>query len=343
MSLEALVLLVAFLGLLALPLMPGFRELWRPRDNQPIDIDPNATANPREAGLSFRQLVRPLLAPAGAAAPAPSPLDAARPTPYEVHQDLRVPPDARRPVRLLALGGAEIGDRADLADVYVDGPVRAGADVRFSALAAEGDLTLGARCVVEEWVDTETTAWIGPGCELGRSASAGRELHLGAGCVFRRLWGLPISTETAAAGEAMPEAAPGRPGLRTIDDVVVWAGRRLTLPAGLVLERDLVVYGEVEVGAGSVIRGTIKAHGAIQLAEGVQVDANLICRRDVRIAGGARIGGNVVAEGDVFIGPGTQIGQKDGFKSVYATGRVTLSADVLVFGRVVAERGGSVA
>jgi hypothetical protein len=256
----------------------------------------------------------------------------------EVLAELRLPAGAKAPPLLRVLGEAEVGERARLRDLYVQGNARLGPGVRVRALAADGDLALGPGCVVEDWIDTEATAWVGPRCDLGRSASAAKELHVSDGCTFRRLWGLPVTVAGPAAAASAPAVRPDM----TIEDFVLWAGRRLTLPPGLVLERDLVVHGEVLVGAGAVIRGSLKAHGAIHLGQGAQVEANVIGRRGIHIEGGTRIGGCVYAEGDVFIGPGAQVGRPQGFKSVYSAGHVTLAPDVLVFGWVVAQRGGAV-
>jgi predicted acyltransferase (DUF342 family) len=329
-TLEAGLLLLAFLGLLALPLVPGLRELLRPRDDRPTELDLLATVDPREAGTRLRQALAG--AEAGGAGRAGPPV-------AEVLAELRLPAGAKAPPLLRVLGEAEVGERARLRDLYVQGNARLGPGVRVRALAADGDLALGSECVVEDWIDTEATAWVGRRCDLGHSASAAKGLHVGEGCTFRRLWGLPVTVDASAS---TVWSAPAGRGDMTIEDFVLWAGRRLTLPPGLVLERDLVVHGEVLVGAGAVIRGSLKAHGAIHLGEGVQVEANVIGRRGIHIERGTRIAGCVYADGDVFIGPGAQVGRPQGFKSVYSAGHVTLAPDVLVFGWVVAERGGAV-
>jgi len=341
MSVEVLLLILLFLGLLALPMLPGCRELWRPRDNRPLEIDQNATMNPREPALAFRRGLASLVEVAASDLPFRAPGDGAGGRPYEIHRELHLAPGARTPALLIALGAAEVGDAATLGDLYVQGEARLGAAVRLRAVAADGDLVLGRDSSVENWIDTEGSAWIGPRCDLGRSASAVKSLTLGAGCTFRRLWGLPVSTEGPARPPAGGTAAG--PGEQRIDDALLWAGRRLTVPSGLTVERDLVVHGEVRVGAGNLIRGSIKAYGELHLDEGVRVEGNLICRRGIHIAGDATIRGHVYAEGDVAVGPGTRVGDATGFKTIYATGRIELAPDVLVFGWIVAERAGIVA
>jgi hypothetical protein len=345
MSVEGLLLIVLFLVLLALPLVPGIRELVRPRDDRPLEIDVDATLDPRQAGRSFRERLAPLRARAGNEAPFHGPVDPERPSgdTYEVQRDLLLPPEGRGPSISIVLGKADVGERARLGDLYVRGNARLGAGVRLRALAADGDLVLGPGCFVEQWLDTDGVAHVGPGSQLGRQASAAAGLHLGPGCSFRRLWGLPISTEAIGRAPEREAAPPPAEAGAKLDEVVVWVGRRLTVPRGLNLDRDLVVHGEVRVSSHSHVRGSIKAYGRLHLAVGVEVDGNLICRRSIQIDGQAQIRGNVFAEGDIVIGPGSRIGQEGGFKSVYALGRVELAADVQVFGWIVAERAGVVA
>jgi cytoskeletal protein CcmA (bactofilin family) len=342
-STEVLLLILLFLGLLGLPMLPGCLELWRRRDSRPIEIDQEATVNPREPGLAFRRGLASLVEVADTDLPVRAPIDRAGGQTYEVHRELRLGPGARIPALLIALGAAEVGDAATLGDLYVRGEARLGAAIRLRALAVDGDVVLGQDSRVENWIDTEASARIGPRCDLGRSATAVKGLTLGAGCTFRRLGGLPVSTEGPArppAGATLVE--PGEPAERRIDDALLWAGRRLTVPSGLTVDRDLIVHGEVRVGAGNVVRGSIKAYGGLHLDEGVRVEGNLICRRDIRIAGDATIRGNVYAEGDVAVGRGTRVGDATAFKTVYAAGRIELAPDVLVFGWIVADHAGMV-
>ena len=344
MTVEGLLLIVLFLALLAFPLVPGIRELVRPRDDRPLEIDVDATLDPRQPGRSFREGLASFRARAGSEVPFRGTVDLERPSgeAYEIHGDLLVAPDEHGPALMIALGKADVGERARLGELYVQGDGRLAAGVRVRAVATDGDLRLGPACVVEQWLDVEGTADVGARCDLGRQASAAGRLHLGGGCSFRRLWGHPVSTETdGSASERMDTATPDEPGTK-LDDVVMWTGRRLSVPRGLTLDRDLVVHGDVHLSAGAHVRGSVKAYGRLHLATGVKVDGNLICRRSIAIDGQAEIRGNVFSEGDVVIGPGTTIGAPGGFKSVYALGRVELAAAVQVYGWIVSEGAGVV-
>lgn len=344
MSVEGLLLIALFLALLVLPLMPGIRELVRPRDDRPLEIDMDATVDPRQLGRSFRQRLTPLRERMAGETAYRGPADPERPSgeAYELHGELLLPPGAQASSLTIVLGRADIGARARLGDLYVRSGGRLGADVRVRALAADGDLLLGSGCVVEQWLDVEGAADVGAGCRLGHQASVTGRLRMGAGCSFRRLWGFPVTTGAdGPTADRVDGPPPDGDGAR-LDDAVMWVGRQLTMPSDFNLDRDLVVHGAVRVGAGNRVRGSIKAYGRLHLGPGVEVDGNLICRRSIQIDGRANIRGNIFAEGDIVIGPGTTVGQEGGFKSVYAVGRVELAADVRVFGWIVTESTGVV-
>ena len=74
------------------------------------------------------------------------------------------------------------------------------------------------------------------------------------------------------------------------------------------VKSDLVVTGELRVGAGTRIVGCVKSHGDLYLAEGVAVDGSVVAGRDLSVGRGCDIRGPVVAERDGRIEAGTQVG-----------------------------------
>ena len=186
MNVEGLLLIALFLALLALPLVPGIRELVRPRDDRPLEIDVDATLDPRQPGRSFREGLAPFRARAGSEVPFRGPMDLERPSgdAYEVHRDLVLPAGGHGPALTIVLGKADVGERARLGELYVQDDGRLAAGVRVRAVATDADLRLGPACVVEQWLDVEGTADVGAGSKLGHQASAAGELRLGAGAPF---------------------------------------------------------------------------------------------------------------------------------------------------------------
>lgn len=330
MSLELLGLLFLLVLLGVLPLLGGMIESRRPRDDQPLSIQTDFLEEPRRIGLEFRKKLD---------------LSLAGTKPERLHceildslLELHLPARTHKSGLLVAFGNVKIGPDSQIAEAYVRGNVRFEKNVRVKALACDGEVVLAPGCRVEHWLDAEGDIWGGEYCKLGLSASSTRMLYLNLGCSFKRLWGLPIST--AAFVYSMEDTQDK--GMLTIQDAVVWGHQSLSLPPNFTLERDVVTYGDIRIGAGSVIQGSVKAYGSIYVGEGAEVKGNLIARKNIHIAKGGQIDGNLFAEGDIFIAPCVKIGQPTSFRSVYSARRVMLSSGIQIFGWIVAEHGGHV-
>jgi len=320
--------------LLALPFLPGLRELRQPKDAEPIRIDESFTRDPRFFGNSLREKLAPFLEGLPEL-PARLAIELRRPETLAVYADLRVPEGAHEDALVVALGVAVLERGARLDETWIRGDADVGPGAHVRALACDGQATLREGARILRWIDVEGHLLAEAGSDLGLSASAAGAVRLSPGCAFRRIWGRPVFVR----GEAVRPAPDER---LTIEDEVVWGRTRLSLPPGFHLEKDVVALTEVRIGRGAVLSGTIKAHGPIVLGEGVRVRGHLISRKRIEIGSGARIFGNVFAEGDVDIGSGAHVGRKGGTKTVYSGGRVRIGPGAAVLGWLIAERGGHV-
>ncbi|MGH2819190.1 MAG: hypothetical protein ACRDJ5_00905, partial [Actinomycetota bacterium] len=298
--------------------------------------------DPRHFAQAFRALLDPHIEETEGPLPVRREIRLRRPEVLEVHEVLALADGESRTSIQASLGDAEIGAGVRLGELHIRGAARIGSSARLRGLACDGELELGSGSSIDRWVDAEGDAFIGSDCDLGVSASSAGVLRLGPGCVFQRLWGAPISTADFAepgtlGSEPLPVEHP------SLEDSVVWGRRWMSLPVGTLLQRDLVIHGDLHIARDCVIEGSIKAHGSIFMAEGVKVGGSVISRRRIHLSGGTEIEGNVFAERDLFIGPNTRIGRYGHHKSAYSSGVVTLSKGVLVFGWLFAERGGKVA
>ncbi|MGH2827065.1 MAG: hypothetical protein ACRDKF_08855 [Actinomycetota bacterium] len=337
---ETLILGGAFLSLLLLPFLPGVIEMKRPRDDEPLPVVHDNAKDPRFFATAFKRMLIPLLDEANDL-PAIVEIQLRRRERLEIHDELLVPSKERRRGILAAKSHAVVEPAAELDEVYAAGNARLESGARVRALACEGSLLVEQGCKIGRWIDAEEAATIGKDCDLGVSASSGGRLTLEAGCTFQRLWGLPIATSPAVIEDdaVTPITRAAEAGL---PDSVVWGREWLSIPSGMTVSRDIVVYGDLEIGAGCVIRGSIKAHGKVDLGEGAQVQGNLISRKAVTVGRRARVHGNLFAEGDVTVSAGAKIGRPGRFKGLYTSTTVSLQAGVTVYGWVVAERGGKV-
>jgi len=331
------VALLVGLGILlvAVPFLPGVRELRRPRDAEPNRIDETFTRDPRFFGNSLREKLAPFLEGLPELPVVRLAVELRRPETLAVYTELHVPEGAHEDALVVALGAATLERGTRLEEMWIRGDADVGPGAQLRALACDGQVTLGAGARILRWLDVEGNLLAEAGSDLGLSASAAGAVRLSPGCTFRRIWGRPVFVR----GEPTETAPDER---LTIEDEVVWGRTRLSLPPGFTLDRDLVSLTEVRIGAGASVSGTIKAHGPIFLGEGARVRGHLISRKGVVIGRGARIFGNVFAEGDVELGPGAHVGRKGGTKTVYAGGRVRIGPGGAVLGWLIAERGGRV-
>jgi len=328
-----IVAMVVTCVLAVMPFVPGALELARPRDDQRLEIEQGYVRDPRFFGRSFRHKLAPAIAHAGSALPYRSSIQLHRPERFEVRRDLFVPAGGSIGGVVVALGDADVGRGAKVGDCYATGGVTVTDRATLRALACDGFATLGQDVRIGRWIDAAQDILVGERCDLGQSLSAGGNVRLREHCTFRRLWGRPIETEAPHA------AAPITP---TIEDVVVFGAKGLSLPRNTVLDQDLVVRGALQIGANSVIRGDIKAHKSIIIQPGVRIEGNVVTRGDLTIAGDVEIMGNIFSERDISIGSRSRIGSADAYKSVYAAGSARLRDRVTVFGWIIAEVGGSV-
>lgn len=333
MSSPLLLSAIGLVFILALPLMPGLVELLNPRDDEPLAIDQTYARDPRFFGRSLRAKLRPFVERAKASLPYREEIKLRRPEMLEVHRDLQLPARSKSSSILATIGLLEIGGGSRLGELYAQHAATVAPGATIRSLACDGDVFIGDDCNVLRWADAEGDVSCGERCELGQSVSAAGVLCVRQGSLFHRLWGLPITTIASVS----PLRSP-----RSIDDVVVFGERGLSLPPGCALERDLVVRGELRVGAGSTIRGNIKAHGAVVVERGSKIEGNVVARQSVTIAEEVAIEGSVFSEGDVTVGSHTRIGDRGAFKTLYSLGQVSFGDDVTVFGWVVAERGGRI-
>jgi hypothetical protein len=333
---EGIGLLAVFAGLLAGPLVPGLQELRHPRDRGPLDLEIPGDRR-RAPGTAFRARLRALAERAGDPLPVRVPLGGRRARWVEVHASLRVPAGGRADRLLVVRGEAHLGEASRAGRLWVQGDARLGPRGRVRALAGDGNVVLEAGAIVEVWCEARGTLHAGSGARLGLAAAAGRALVLERGVTFARLEGSPVAT--VARSDDAPVGRPAGPDL-VIDDGVVWARGRLSLPRGAVIGHDVVVHGDLRIGDGTEIRGNVKCHGDVAIGDGAHVAGHVTSRRHVHLGPRARVDGHVVAGGTVTAARGVAIGRREASAGLHAGGRVRLGPEVRVYGRVTTGAGG---
>jgi cytoskeletal protein CcmA (bactofilin family) len=341
--------LAATVGWIALPLLPAFRELTRPRDASPLDAVGQDSADLTYFADSFRQFVAQqgfVTAAEGTLLPDGRMLArlAAAATPDAAALDARCG-------LLLAEPGAGLpAGRACGVEVYGAGDLVLGERSTARAAFAEGQLTLAPQSTTVRWAHGERALTAGDGAVLlGRASSRG-PVALGREVQFERILAPYIVVGAASAAPTSLarngwERSQTLPVYRLARAAAVLASQHwlvdddLVIPNGHRFRGSLVVRGTITIGAGCEIRGSLKGHRAVAIGVGAVVTGAVASRRDIVLGVDARVHGPVIAEGRVTLRRRASVGQPTAPASVSAE-HIELETGAEVFGSVAARLSG---
>lgn len=315
-------LLAANAALLLLPMLPALRE-WRRTAPKPLSIPEDDEAGIEYFAASFRQRLAAdwnndpffLTSPSASAQPGQLAM------PADSMASMLIPAAhlgryrIARPGTLIdgpnasgsALEPVLVGDAIEIAegkdylgDIYARSSLRGCGRNIIRAVLCDGDIALGPGSGILRWAHARNLC-IGKGSRVPGRISALSTITLGTGCRFERVKAPVIDlgpqrarpSSAAAVGEAArlvaSEArheAPDEPdGMQWHRDTARWTSDGdIDLPAGSVLDGDLIVRGNVTLGAACTILGSIKSY------------------RDVIIGSGSVIEGSCFARGKIALG-----------------------------------------
>ena len=212
-----------------------------------------------------------------------------------------------------------------------DTRIRAGTTLR--AVASEGRLRIEKDSVLGRWADAEEDVEVEDGVYLGVSLTSAKNIHIGTGCRFRRLFGRAVSFGTLKIKPRY--TTPPKDGGRYFDPVY-----RTEQDLPNLLEGDVVFTGHRVIPAATAIEGSVKGHGSVHVGRGTSINGNLFSNGDVVLEQNVFVAGNIFSQENVLIGPGCQIGTPNRVKSVIARKRIVVSEGAVVYGYLSCERGG---
>ena len=108
----------------------------------------------------------------------------------------------------------------------------------------------------------------------------------------------------------------------------------IDLPRNVEIMDDISIQGSVEIGALSTLHGRVRATGDVEIGEGTLIEGEVFAGGDCRAARETTFGDVIQAYGNVELQEGCRVGL-----SVAARGRVTLTGNVTVLGRIEAGQG----
>ena len=345
----------------------GLREWLRPWDDAPLPIDVEYVRVENYLGASFRAKMQQWLAaahPNGAVTPdspvrlrlGPPPgqrlltLPAGRFESQHEHDELVYCEGD------LALAGGSIFHK----EIYCRGNFETEASVRLRAVAADGDVILGADNHVERWVDAQRKVFLRSGSVIGSRVSSLESVELERRVSVQSVYAPLIVTpgyHPIPNGAASPEleaapAMPATPAGTTPALPPYLEGSRcsplapdtwlvqgdLNLVSDSRVECNLVVKGSLHSGSDCYFAGDLKAAG-VKLGSRNQVLRNLVSEGSLEVGEASFLAQSVVAETNMRLGPGVRVGRPDSPGVVSAGGEVVLEENVAICGKATARRG----
>lgn len=329
--------IVLSLVALAVPLLPALLELRFARDARPLGIIQGHNGDVRRFARAFRAVVRRRL----------------QQRTHDTSDDFQIlqkahqtnaPDEASTPAKeqaIIALGPMVFPEAFTLAhEVYGRHDISTGRYNHFRAILAEGDLTLHSHTTVTRWAHADCVS-IGPKTVLPGRVSARRRIVVDPSSCFARLHApliqfgarrvSPHPTSTEATKPHAPLVRRARRQRRRI------IGAPVTLPAGAVVTRDLIVRGPLNIGANCRIEASIKAHGLVTVGNRTHISGSIVSTDDIDVGREVEVGGSVIAEGFVIIRQDSVIGTPGALSSITAE-HIQLKRGVRVHGSVWARQ-----
>jgi len=345
-----LLIFIAFLVLLLIPLLPGLREIIKPKDASPLFIKMDYAKDPRYFDRAFKKILENALQ-VDTETPGIKHVRLNKDEEVELCES-RFVPESSSIENILYVKKTFVTDKKVRLkkEVYVRGSSLIGEENHLRALAGDGDINIGNRTVVLRWIGTSGNIIIQDECRLGIFCSCDGELNIGKGCFFKALYGKPIMTYGTTSiepdrqennQESHSQEIPEE--VRSIEDLVWYSSAKyLSIPTGTKVEKDFVVKHNLILRKSCFVKGSLKAYGNIILEEGVTVDGNIFSEQEIIIGPDCTVTGDIFSQGYVQVGHGFYLGKTASIKSLIGKKGVQLTGKVVIYGYVLTEGQGKV-
>lgn len=332
-----LIVFILFIALLLLPFIPGILELIKKEDSEPLFISMDYTRNPRYFGKSFKMLLN-RAASGLTLSPGFHDVKLSKNEKLEITESIDIPDKMEINHLLYVTGNFISGSHALFSkEVYVNGTAIIGANNIVQAMIGLGNVTVSEGTQFRRWLDADGHIIIGANCDLGISVSSGDKINLAVNCIFRRLYGMPIVT-----GHKQIDILPHPQETLSLKEyslagVSFTRKKDKTVPAGSLINNNIVFLGDVSIGSGAIIKGTIKSYGNVLLEQDVIVFGSIFADGDIFIGRNATIIGHVFSQKSVFISEQSIISRPDKIKSIIGKKEIQIGQNVTVYGFISTE------
>jgi len=336
----ALLLTMLTLAIVLLPLLPAFREWWKPTDVTPLPIDELDALEPAYLARRFSDLIGtaldkglielggvPLVHLSANAIHAPWPLNAQEVRTGRSRRIWHADGDCVLPQRLHCL-----------AEMSAQGTLHTAAGCTYRALLSRAQLSLAPRTRVIRWAHAQSLA-IGDHCQLPARISAAQVLMLGREVSFSLLHA-PAIRFVGHVPADWPIPPDGRWSIGASDgvlwDAATGIGRvpqALHVPPLRRWRGELVCDSHLSLGEGCEAEGSLRAAGTLNLGAGCLVHGGLVAPGEIYLAAGTEVRASIVSETLVVLGAGCVVGVPGTHATVRAP-RVEIGKGVVVHGTV---------
>ncbi|MEY2875108.1 MAG: hypothetical protein RLZZ373_2479, partial [Pseudomonadota bacterium] len=336
----ALLLTALTLLVVLLPLVPAFREWWKPTDVTPLPIDETDALEPEYLAQRFSSLIGPALdkgqielggvplvhLPANAIH-APWPLNEQEVRTGRTRRIWHTDGDCVLPERLHCL-----------AEMSARGALRTAVGRTYRALLSSTQLSLAPHTRVIRWAHAHSQS-IGDHCQLPARISATQVLMLGREVSFSLLHAPAIRfTGQVPADWSIPPDGRWSIGASegVLWDAVSGTGRvpsALQVPPLRRWRGDLVGDSHLSLGEGCEAEGSLRAAGSLNLGAGCRIHGGLVAPGEIYLAAGTEVQASIVSETLVVLGAGCVVGVPGAHATVRAP-RVEIGKGVIVHGTV---------
>ena len=334
-------LLFALVAWMAIPLIPAFNELLRPRDAAPLNAVGNDAGQLTYFAESFaKQAMQEGLL--GTMVPA----RLSDGSPVRAHSQADPIRAQSKPIRdfVVLMDASPLPEGAVLSgECLARLTLNGSPSVTYRALLGQRDVILGPASTVLRWVHARGILEVGERSNLLGRATSDRQITLAPEVSFERMEAGII--RVVGPGTAnVPPATTGvyehfEPGNADSMGANYWrVYGDLTVPAGCALLGSVIATGNVVVQSGARVTGSLKAHGAMEIEAGAIVTDSCAARSRVMIRSGARVGGPIISEFTVVI-EAAVVGSAT-IRTTVSAPTIRLLPGAVVYGAVMAAEDG---
>lgn len=329
-----------------LPISAAIREVRRPRDSAPLDIDRNYRKDDRFFATSFEHRLQAAIGPP----PRTPGLHYAELNQQETIESIAASVTLTEASdKILDIeGDLDVAAGLSLSkEVRVGGTARIGAGVRLRAMKVGGDIILAERVAVERWIDAGGRIVVASEGDLGERATATDEIVLDRSVRFRlvsaRVVRIGDFHETSRGGArtvcSVADFSDGR-SRRVRGDGALLVDRDFILPDGAFATGDVIARGAITIGRDASLDGSLHSDQDVVLEENSAITRSVYAERSMAVRDGATIDEHAFTHGFIHVGRNVRIGTPGRVTTLMGQEGVELSSPVVVYGRIVASGGG---